>query len=470
EAFLEKNPDSPDAWFSMGRVWWEASRMDLSLPHLRRFVERFPDHPIRPGVTFNSIYDETMEPEDLFKAHVAWGSRLMETRPENVPEVTNNWDRDRRLRVGYVSSDLGRHPVGFFGITTIPAHDRQRFEVFIYSGRDPVTLDDPVSKEFRRSVGEDHWRWTCKMSDQELFNLIRKDKIDILVDLSGHTTGNRMKVFAMRGAPVQVSWLGYPHSTGVPTIDYRISDEIVEPRDEAEQWSTEKIVRLPNGFHAIRMPDHLPEPGPPPCLKNGYLTFGSFNNINKIGNETIRTWASILNELPESKLLLKHRTLNAFDNREGIRSLFALFGHAPSRISFSGTTAVHAQHFAMYSRMDIALDPLGYNGTTTTCEALYMGVPVLTMPGKKHASRVTASLLTRVGLEGWIAKNPDHYLNIARFASQHPELLAQRRARLRKDFLHSPLNDGQSMARDLENAYIQMWDAVCAQRLSKSNT
>ncbi len=460
EAFYQKNPDSADAWFALGRVWWEASRMDLSLPFMRRFIEENPDHPIRPGVTFNSIYDETLDPDELFKIHLDWGARLMETRPGIAKDFNHAFDPNRKLKVGYVSSDLGQHPVGYFCIDVIPAHDRDRFEIFIYSERDPVVLDDKLSKAFRESVGDDHWRWTCKLSDTELFDRIREDKIDLFVDLAGHTTGNRMKVFAMRAAPVQVSWLGYPHSTAVPTMDYRISDNIVEPEGESEQWSTEKIVRLPNGFHAIRMPDNLPAASPPPCLKNGYLTFGSFNNVNKMGKQTIEMWAYLLTKLPNSRLLLKHRTLNAFENREGIRSLFALNGVDPGRITFAGTNAVHAQHFAMYERMDIALDPLGYNGTTTTCEALYMGVPVLTFPGKKHASRVSASLLSRLGLHGWIANSKEHYSKIARFAAQHPDLLAERRARLRTDFINSPLNDGQSLARDLENAYTKMWQSA----------
>lgn len=465
EAFYRDYPDAPDAWYALGRVWWAASRMDLSLPYMRRFVEAEPDHPIRPGVTFNCIYDESLTPDELHRIHSDLGSYLVKTRPEGLPACRNDLVPNRVLRVGYVSSDLGQHPVGYFGIDVITAHNEDKFEVYIYSERDPVVFDDKFSREFRNSVGEDHWRWTWKMGDEELFERIRKDRIDILIDLAGHTTGNRMKVFAMRAAPVQVSWLGYPHSTGVPTIDYRISDEIVEPEGQAEQWSTEEIYRLPNGFHAIRMPDNLPNPSPPPCLKNGYLTFGSFNNVNKFGEYTIEMWAYLLTKIVDARLFLKHKTLNTFDNRESVRSLFAMHGVDPGRITFAGTNAVRSEHFAMYEHMDIALDPLGYNGTTTTCEALYMGVPVLTCPGEKHASRVSASLLSRVGLDGWVANSKEHYLKIARFAAQHPELLAERRSRLRRDFLDSPLNDGQSLCRDLENAYSHMWRCACENHL-----
>ncbi len=470
EALLERNPLSADALYAMGRIWWDASRMDKALPYLRRLIEIVPNHPVRGGVVFNSIYDEEISPDVLFKVHLDWANTLMGTLPGDLPESPMPCDPDRRLRIGYISSDFGNHPVGYFAITTIPVHDREQVEIFLYSQRDPVIKDDTFSQEFRAAVGEGHWRWVRKLGDRELFDQVRSDKIDILVDLSGHTTGNRMIVFGMRAAPVQVSWLGYPHSTAMPTIDYRISDNIVEPEGECEKWSTEKIQRLPNGFHAIRMPKDIPEPSSPPCLVNGYLTFGSFNNVNKIGAHTIEMWAALLNEISGSRLILKHRTMNAFENREGIRSLFTFFGVDPKRLRFVGTTIGREEHFAMYSHMDIALDPLGYNGTTTTCEALYMGVPVLTLPGQKHAARVSASLLHRVGLDAWVAKDKGHYLKIASYASQNFDLLARRRARLRQDFLNSPLNDGQGLAKELEKAFRDMWYRACNSHSSNLNS
>lgn len=470
EALWRREPDSADSWYAMGRVWWDASRMDRALPYLRRFIERLPKHPIRAGVVFNSIYDEAMAPTALYEMHCAWGDTIMKAIPANLPAPLVNFKRDRPLRVGYVSFDFGAHPVGYFAITTIPSHDNQQVEPFLYSQRDSTMQDDALSREFRAAVGEDRWRWIPKLSARQLFDQIREDKIDILVDLGGHTTGNRIEVFGMRAAPVQVSWLGYPHSTGMPTIDYRISDAIIDPEGESEQWSTEKIVRLPHGFHSIRMPEGLPEPSAPPCVTNGYLTFGSFNNVNKIGNHTIEMWASLLSEIPDARLMLKHRTMNAFENREGIRSLFAFFGVDPQRLRFVGTTPGRDQHFAMYSQMDIALDPLGYNGTTTTCEALYMGVPVLTLPGRKHASRVSASLLHRVGLDAWVAKDKEHFLKIGSYAARNFDKLTERRARLRRDFLNSPLNDGQGLARELEKAFRKMWHTACDQNQSNLNS
>ncbi|MCZ6672248.1 MAG: hypothetical protein O7C75_04835, partial [Verrucomicrobia bacterium] len=383
EALLAREPDSTNSWYAMGRVWTDASRIDRSLPFLRRFLEQFPKHSMRPGVTFTNIYDETATPQFLFDLHTSLGKTISEGLPKDLPEPEVDFDWGRTLRVGFVSPDFGLHPVGYFGINTIPVLDADQIEVFLYSQRDPATQNDALSQEFRNAVADNHWRWIHRLSDRQLFDRVREDKIDILVDLAGYTTGNRIQIFGMRAAPVQVSWLGYPHSTGMPNMDYRISDEIVDPEGVSEQLSTETIVRLPNGVHAIRMPDGLPEPSPPPCLKNGYLTFGSFNNVNKMGHHTIEMWAALLAEIPDARLLLKHRTMNVFENREGIRSLFAFFGVDPNRLKFLGTTTGRAAHFGMYEQMDIALDPLGYNGTTTTCEALYMGVPVLTLPGCK---------------------------------------------------------------------------------------
>jgi predicted O-linked N-acetylglucosamine transferase (SPINDLY family) len=332
-------------------------------------------------------------------------------------------------------------------------------------------MDDAVSRAFRDLVGEDHWRWIQQVPPKELVELIRGDRIDVLVDLAGHSANNRLDAILHRSAPVQVHWLGFAASTGAANMDYRISDEITEPTGQSERWSSEEIWRLPRGFHAISMPEGLPDPVLPPCLENGYLTFGSFNNINKLGVRTLALWARLLRAVPDARLILKHQTMEVFDSREAVRSAFALHGVDPKRIAFKGVTRLRDEHFQFYGLMDVALDPLGYNGTTTTCEALYMGVPVLTLPGRTHASRVSASLLHQVGLDGWIARDEEHYFRIARAAAANPQALALRRANLRKDFLSSSLSDGIGLARALEEAYRSMWRRACgaAQPLQNVN-
>jgi predicted O-linked N-acetylglucosamine transferase (SPINDLY family) len=319
-------------------------------------------------------------------------------------------------------------------------------------------------------VGDDHWRWIEGLMPGKLVELIRSDGIDLLVDLAGHSADNRIDAIFFRSAPVQVHWLGFAASTGAEEMDYRISDEITEPEGLCEHLSSEEIWRLPGGFHAIRMPDGLPEPAEPPCLKNGYITFGSFNNANKIGVRTIALWSRLLLEIPQSRLVLKHRSMEVFASREAVRSTFAAHGVDPQRVIFKGTTEERNDHFRLYGLMDVALDPIGYNGTTTTCEALYMGVPVLTLPGSTHASRVSASLLHQVGLDGWIARDEDAFSRIAKAAAARPEALARRRASLRNDFLNSPLSDGIGLASALEDAYREMWRRFCDGPPAQSTT
>lgn len=461
EYIYKHYPGSPDALFAIAQVWYKASRMDLCLPHFKQFFKLKPDHAARAGFVFNLNYDEILPKEQLIEEHREWckrHKRLVRCKPVRL---TTDISAGRRLRVGYVSPDLGMHPVGFFAVPVLAKHDANEVEVFIYSHRDPSTQHDAYSKRLQDTVGEGHWRWIEQDSTHELVKRIVGDKIDILVDLAGHSTNNRLDAFSNRAAPVQVAWLGYPHSTWLDNMDYRLSDEIVEPVGIADELSSEKIYRMPNGFHALEMEDNCPDPASPPCLGNGYLTFGSFNNINKIGSQTIKLWAALLRAVPGSRLLLKHRTMQVLENREGIRSLFTLEGVHPNRIAFKGVTKSRYHHLKAYSLMDIALDPFGYNGTTTTCEALYMGVPVLSLPGDKHASRVSSSLLHRIGLDGWIARDKEHYLKIARYASNNFEALAARRERMRNAYLKSPLADTAGLARDLEQAYRQFWDEYC---------
>ncbi|MFP4157801.1 MAG: hypothetical protein ACLFU4_09310, partial [Opitutales bacterium] len=468
ERLYERFPDEPEAWFAMGLFWRTNSRPERAFPFLMKYFQEVPDCRWRSGFTFDLAYLEDLTEEAAFELRRSWSSQFKQmTRAEGPPLHTDR-DPDRKLRIGYVSPDLGRHPVGYFAKTVLMAHDRDAFEVFLYSQRDPVSQHDAVSREFCEWAGEAHWRWVRNLDNIALLRQVREDRIDILVDLAGHSSENRLDVFCNRGAPVQVTWLGAPATTGIPEIDYRFSDAIVEPEGAADELSSERIWRLPNGFHAINLPEGLPEPAPPPMLTNGYITFGSFNNAKKISSRTISLWARLLREIPQARMLLKHLTMTDFVNRESFRSLFVLEGVDPERILFQGTTPAREDHFAHYARLDVALDPLPYNGTTTTCEALYMGVPVLTLKGSNHASRVSASLLHRLGMDGWVAEDEDRFVRIAKAAAARPDALAARRARLRQTFLSSPLADGPAMARDIEAAYREMWQAKCAE--GSSNT
>lgn len=461
--FLGKYPDSPEACFVMGMFWRAISRPERGFPYMMKYFESNPDSRWRSAVTFDLAYMEDMPESEAAAIRRSWSEHYAEMFRTHGPPIHNDRDPDRRLRIGYVSPDFGKHPVGYFAKTILFEHDPREVEVFLYSQRDPVGENDEISREFIEWAGESHWRWIRGFDNLRLLHQVREDRIDILVDLAGHSSQNRLDVFCNRGAPVQVTWLGGPSSTGMPNIDYRFSDAIVEPEGDADLYSSEKIWRLPNGFHAIRFPEDLPAPAPPPMLENGFITFGSFNNAKKLGAETIALWAKIMREIPGAQMLLKHFTMQNFANREIFRSLFVLEGVDSSRIRFQGTTPRREDHFAHYAKIDVALDPVAYNGTTTTCEALYMGVPVLTRKGSNHASRVSASLLHRLGMDGWVAGDDDHFIRIAQAAAARPEAVAARRAGMRAAYLSSPLADGRGLARDMEVAYREMWRRKCAE-------
>lgn len=461
QALRRRFPDDAEAALSVGLYWRAASRADRAFPLLEEYFREHPQDLFRAAHAFDVLYVDSIPYEKQDAVIRGWSELIYRKGCHYKAEVERPRDPERRLRVGYYSPDLGKHPVGYFALPVLREHDPEAVELYLYSQRDPVGEDDEISKQFRALCGAERWRWVKPLTTEQAVEQIRRDGIDVLVDLAGHSANNRLDIFGNRVAPVQVHWLGYAGSTQMPMMDYRISDAIVEPEGQAERWSSEEIVRLPNGFHAIEMPADLPEPVEPPILRNGYLTFGSFNNVNKLGARTLRLWAELLAALPESRLLLKHRTMEVFENRENIRSQFALHGVDPGRVRFRGVTRRREDHFQHYGEMDIALDPYGYNGTTTTCEALYMGVPVLTLPGERHAARVSASLLHRVGMDGWVARDRGHYRRIAQAAAARPEALAQRRRRLRQDFLDSPLSDGRGLARDLEAAYRKMWHQYC---------
>ena len=466
ERFYRRFPEAPEAWFAMGLFWRTNSRPERAFPFLMKYFEVYPECRWRSGFTFDLAYLEDLPEEEAFRLRRSWSTQYKQLARADGPPLHTDRNPDRKLRIGYVSPDLGRHPVGYFAKTVLMAHDRDQFEVFLYSHRDPVRQHDNVSQEFCDWAGEAHWRWVKNLDNIALLRQVREDQIDVLVDLAGHSSENRLDIFCNRGAPVQVTWLGAPATTGLDEMDYRFSDAIVEPEGSADGLSSERIWRLPNGFHAINLPEGLPEPAPPPMLENGYITFGSFNNAKKISAKTIALWARILREIPQARMLLKHVTMADFVNRENFRSLFVLEGVDPARILFQGTTPAREDHFAHYAKLDVALDPLAYNGTTTTCEALYMGVPVLTRKGSNHASRVSASLLHRLGMDGWVAEDDDSFVRIARAAAARPDALAARRAGMRQAFLSSPLADGPAMARDMEAAYREMWRTKCVDESS----
>ncbi len=400
-------------------------------------------------------YPDGVSPAGLFEAHCGWDQRYARPLPQR-----DSWGKDRvlrrRLKVGYVSPDFRQHSVAYFLEPLLRNHDRIEFEVFCYAD---VSLPDAMTERLKQSA--DHWAVTVGRSNEALTEQIRRDGIDILVDLAGHTAKNRLPVFAYKPAPVQVTWLGYPNTTGLKAIDYRLVDAVTDPEGTADAFARETLVRLPEGFLCYRGRDEAPLPGPAPWLATGAITFGSFNNPSKLSAATLDGWAQLLTRVPTARLLLKGKPFADAATRALCLDRFADRGVAAERLELVAWLP-DQNHLALYDRVDIALDPFPYNGTTTTCEALWMGVPVVTLRGDRHAGRVGASLLTQIGLTDLIANSVETYVETAAALSGDPARLSDLRRSLRPRMAASPLCDAPAFARKIEAAYRTMWQHWCA--------
>ncbi len=339
-------------------------------------------------------YDPDLSRADLFREHRAFGAAFADAIAPVAPHPERDPDPERRLRIGYLSPDFRTHSVAYFVAPIFEAFDRERFDVVAYAH---VARPDGVTEHLRSLVSE--WRDVTALDDAGLARSIRDDRIDILVDLAGFTKDSRLLACTARPAPIQISYLGYPNTTRLPQLDYRITDHVADP-DDADEVHTETLIRLPRCFLAFAVPNHAPEPGPPPVLQSGQVTFGSFNNLAKVNHKVVALWAEVLRAVAGSRLLLKASGSGDPTTQAHFRDAFGAAGVDPARIDFTAYVATASEHLATYGEVDIALDTSPYNGTTTTCEALWMGVPVITLVGERHSGRVGASLLDAIGFRG----------------------------------------------------------------------
>lgn len=449
-------PEDPKVLNSIGITRLAQGDARGAVAAFRQALDQDPAHVAAHSNLLGALqYDAAADAEACFQAHLGWGRTHGSAGSGTDAGWPNPRDPDRRIRLGYLSPDFREHSVAYFLEPLLAHHDPRAVEVHAYAH---LPSPDEVSGRLRGLVH--HWRDITTLGTEEALRLIHADRIDILVDLTGHTGSGRPLVFARRAAPIQVAWLGYPGTTGIPAMDARLSDAIVEPPG-AEAWSSERIVRLPRGFHCYRPPAAAPAVAPSPALDAGHVTFGSFNNLAKVGPAVLDLWAALLRRVPGSRLLLKDRALADAAVAGRLRDRFEALGVPANRLDLLPRIPGKEGHLGAYGRVDIALDPFPYNGTTTTCEALWMGVPVLTLPGSRHAARVGASLLTRVGLEDWIATDPADFLaRGAAFAADRAALAALRSG-LRERMGRSPLRDEAGFARDMEAAYRGLWSEWC---------
>jgi protein O-GlcNAc transferase len=422
----------------------DEGRIGESLDLYRRHAKKpFADKALLSSYLFTLNYDGGLAPDYVLKEHRKTAARF-ETPP--AIEIAALPAPGEKIRVGYVSPDFRRHSVAYFIGPVLASHDREKYEIFGYSD---VKKSDETTATLKASC--DHWRECRGVSDEALAVRIAEDGIHILVDLAGYTANNRVGVFARRGAPVQVSWLGYPNSSGLKTMDYRLTDRLADPEGSGALYP-EKLLRLEGGFLSFQP---LTEP---PALKpsEGVITFGSFNNLAKITPEAIDAWSQILKGVEGSKLLLKGFALADEGVKERYQGWFAQRGISADRLILVGNIEGLDDHLDLYNQVDIALDTFPYNGTTTTFEALLMGTPVLGLRGDRHCARVGESILGHLGLAELLAETPDDYVRKAIALGHTPEKVADYGNSLRGRLRNSSLCDSAAFTAELERAYQKM--------------
>jgi len=451
------NPGNFITCNNTGNVLKYMGRIDDALAWYRKAEELEPRERIcASNYLMTMLLSQDCMPDEIFREHMRWSDiyerPLLETQePHSACD-----DPERPLKIGYLSNDFKCHPVAFFIEPVLNSHDRGKYRIYCYSN---CGSPDMITAQIERLA--DCWRPVAKLSDEELARLVREDNIDILVDLGGHTAHNRITVFARKPAPVQVAWLGYPATTGLKSIDYRITDPAADPPGLTDSYHSETLYRVSAPFICYRPPVNSPPVAPLPCLKNGFVTFGVFNHSSKITPHAVDLWCRILFGLPESKLLVKAMGLEHEQMRTLVEEMFIARGIFPERLTLKGKTPGIYGHLEMLGHADICLDTFPYNGTTTTCESLWMGVPVVGREGNSHVSRVCVSILDSVGLSALVAHSDEEYVELAIFLARDEGNLEILRNGLRERMRSSALLDTVGFTRKLENSFREMWRRWC---------
>jgi predicted O-linked N-acetylglucosamine transferase (SPINDLY family) len=448
---LRIRPHFAETMSNLGNALKDQGRLDEALGAYQEALA------LKPGLAdthSNLIYARQFIPgitlKDILEDHLKWNrAHVSPLRSERFSSPSGRGSSGRMV-LGFVSGDFRRHPVGSFLITVLESLSSKDCEIICYANQ---TENDDMTERFRKAAHV--WKSCHHLSDEALAGSIRQDAVDILFDLSGHNERNRLLVFARKPAPLQVSWAGYMATTGLETIDYIIADQHEIP-EGSERYYTEKVIRMPHSFVCYDPPEYAPPVLPLPAFANGYVTFGCFNILSKISPEVASMWSTILHQVAGSRLILKTKELNSEEARGRYANLFLRQGIASDRVDLIGGTP-HREHLDYYNRIDVALDPFPFSGSTTTLESLWMGIPVITMPGETFASRHSLSFLFTVGLTETIAGSPDHYVALARELARDLRHLSEIRSSLRDRFRTSPLCDGEAFARTLLAILERLW-------------
>lgn len=434
----------------------EGGRIPETVPILERVLELSPGHPSAvSGVLAGRLYDPTRSPEEIAREARAWCATL-EEKVGVMASPARNWDPGRKLRVGYLSADFREHSCAAFIEPLLRAHDRNAVEINLYH---TGAAEDSRTGVFRGLA--DRWAGVHTLDDAALAERFREDQVDVLVDLGGHTAFNRLTVLARRPAPVQVSWLGYPWTTGLTRMDGRITDSRVDPPG-TEYLSSEPLLRIDPCYLCWQPPAQGPAPNDAPCLHGGPVTFGSFNHFAKLNPAVIDVWSTLMRRAPGSRILLKGKGSADGVLRDSLVRQFNAGGVSTARVEFLGWAGESNAHLELYRQVDVGLDPFPYNGVTTTLEAAWMGVPVVALRGPHSVSRHGAAILEGLGLEELVAGTPKGYIEIASGLAAEPERIQELRAGLRERLARSPICDSPGFAARMEALFRRLWAGACA--------
>lgn len=445
-AAITLDPAKVMPYNNLAGVVSDQGRADDALAIYEQALQLDPDHPmVNPNRLLTMHYTDAVSAAATWEAHRDWGQRLLarQTAAPSAPPL--HFDGRRPLRVGFVSPDFRHHPVGIFLLPLFEALDPARVSAVAYTING---IEDDMTARFRAACTD--WRSLQALSDEAAARQVAADGIDVLFELSGYTAGGRLSLFALRPAPLSITWLGYPDTTGLPCIDYRLTDAIADPPG-SEAFHAEGLLRMPEGCHCFRPPQEAPPPRLDTRLvAEGVPTFGCFNNLAKYTDAMIAVWSELLHRHPGSRLLLKNGGLRCADMRARVAGKFADHGLRADRIEILPRVDSFTEHLGLYNRVDIALDTYPYTGTTTTCEALWMGVPVVTLAGDRSCARMGASLLSRVGLGDLVATDAQGYLDRASALVADPARVQRLREDLRGTMTGVPLGNPELFARAFE--------------------
>jgi protein O-GlcNAc transferase len=448
-------PDNADVYNNMAKIFLVEGRTQEAIGAYRRAIASEPNSvTAHSNLLFALNYDSRLTATELATEHRRWADVHGRVAPLG-PEPGHSRDPDRRLRIGYLSPDFYNHPAVSFLEPILANHDPRQVESICYA---EILRPDAVTARLRSLVHG--WRATRELNDLQLAEHIRADAIDILVDLAGHAADSRVRVLAYKPAPIQITYLGYPNTTGLGTVDYLLTDAVCDPPGEPTPYP-EDPVRLPGGFCCYLPPGDAPQVAPLPAFSAGHVTFGSLQNLAKLNMEVIALWCRLLRAVPTARLLIFRSTLSE-EAKRSLRGQFRLRGIDDERIELARTTSAGSgSHLDVYGAVDVSLDTVPWNGHTTTCESLWMGVPMITLYGTRHAGRMAASVLTRLDMGDLIARTPEEFIEIGARLAANIEGLSKLRAELRERMRSSALCDGATFTRTLEDAYRRLWGKWC---------